>query len=133
LRFPSDLETKSSHATLVLVDYWLAIGGGISCLGEQHALVPFRLLVFAHTAGLSKMSIGYLEILKASWQNRTLGLEVSRVATGLESDFEPSEATAISEQDSGNGDSGGTLRIDTAWDAIVMRSKGVIGEFCELA
>lgn len=47
-----DLEPKASHAGLVLFDRRLALLGGIVGLGEQHAVVPGGLFVFADAAGL---------------------------------------------------------------------------------
>jgi hypothetical protein len=46
------LESKSSHAALVLVYQGLAVGGGVLGRREQHALVALRLLLLAHAAGL---------------------------------------------------------------------------------
>ncbi len=47
-----ELEAKTGHASLVLVDNGLALARGISRLGEQHAVVSQRFFVFAHTAWL---------------------------------------------------------------------------------
>lgn len=47
-----DLEAKSSHASLVLLDRGLALLLGVFGLGEEHAVIASGLLGFADAAGL---------------------------------------------------------------------------------
>jgi hypothetical protein len=47
-----DLEAKSSHARLVLLDRGLALLLRVVGLGEEHAVVASGLLGFADAAGL---------------------------------------------------------------------------------
>ena len=51
-RLSLDLETKSSHASLVLLDRGLALLLRVFGLGEEHAVIAGGLLGFADTAGL---------------------------------------------------------------------------------
>ena len=50
--FPSNLEPKARHTRTVLVDHRLAVGGGVLCVGEEHALITLGLFVLAHATGL---------------------------------------------------------------------------------
>ena len=45
-------EAETSHASLVLLNHWLAVLLWIGGLGEQHALVASGLLLFADAAWL---------------------------------------------------------------------------------
>jgi hypothetical protein len=51
-RLSLDLETKSSHASLVLLNGGLALLLGVVGLGEKHAVIARGLLGFADAAGL---------------------------------------------------------------------------------
>lgn len=51
---PLHREAKALHAVSVLVDRRKAVLGWVGGVGEEHALVPFRLLLLAYAAGLLK-------------------------------------------------------------------------------
>lgn len=68
-RRPSSyLEPEALHACSVLVDGRLTILGRIGGVGKKHAFVSFRLLVFAHAAGL--LGNGAVSTVPASWRHR---------------------------------------------------------------
>lgn len=55
----SYLESVANHAALVLVDQGSAVRGGVSGLGEEHALVPLRLFLLADAAWLERVCVSF--------------------------------------------------------------------------
>lgn len=71
------LEPETFHAHLVLLYRGLAVFLGVRGPGHEHALVPLRLLVLAHAAGLW-FSVSRVARIR-DVGDRTLGLDVSEV------------------------------------------------------
>jgi|UniRef100_A0A8H7TPF0 hypothetical protein len=55
----SYLESVANHAALVLVDQRSAVRGGVSGLGEEHALVTLRLFLLADAAWLKRVCVSF--------------------------------------------------------------------------